>query len=179
MVPSDPQAIKPPTPGVPYDLNPGETLVCRTHFHLIVLFWPVVFAILLSIPGVVALIAVPAPGGSTGGTWLLAGVGLFFVGLAIAKGFTAYLRWESREVVLTNRRVILISGIVRTEMKTIELEGVESATLRERLLGKVLGYGTVVVYQVGGSVKSMRKIPHAESLYESLQVQLKLARPDA
>ncbi len=63
-----PKAKKPPNPDAPCDLNANETVLCRTHFHWIILFWPDVFAIPFSLPGVVALIAVPAPSGSTGGT---------------------------------------------------------------------------------------------------------------
>jgi hypothetical protein len=176
MVSSDPETIKPPNPGVPCDLNPNETLLCRTRFHWIILSWPVVFAILFSLPGVAALIAVPAPGGSTGGTLLLAAAGLFFLAVAAAIGFIAYLRWESREAILTNSRLIFISGIIRTEMTSIALGSVESAKLRQSLLGKALGYGTVVVYQVGAPVRSIRKIPHPENPYQSLQAQLKLNR---
>jgi hypothetical protein len=171
MFSSDPEAMKTPYPAA-CDLIPNETLLYRTHFHWIIMFWPAVLAILFSLLGVVALIALPARGGSTEGSSLLAAVGLFSVVVAAAISVIAYLRWESREVILTNRRLILISGTIGTQMGLNELEGVESATLRQNLLGKVLGYGTVVAYQAGGSVRFMKTIPRAEKLYLSLQAQL-------
>jgi len=168
---SDPKAIK--HPGALYHLNLDETVLCRTHFHWIILSGPAVFAILFSLPGIAALIAVRAPGGSAGGTILLAVVGLFFLAVAAAIGFTAYLRWESREVILTNSRLIRISGVIRAEMTSIELEGVKTARLLESLLGKALGYGTVIVYQINGSVTSIGKLPHCRKLCQSLQAHYK------
>ncbi len=163
--------MEPPNPGAPWEFNPNETVLCRSHFHWINLFWPAVFASLFLVPGVAALIGVFAPGGSSGGTLILETVGVFFLTIAAAVGFINYLRWKSREVVLTNKHLICISGTIRTEMTAIDVDQVESATLRTSLSGKILGYGTVVLNQVNAPRKFMGKIPHPENFYRYLQAR--------
>ena len=168
-------AMKPSNPDVPWEFNPNESVLYRSHFHWINLFWPAMFAFLFLVPGVSALIGVFAPGGGAGGTLILETVAVFFLTVAAAVGLISYLRWKSREVVLTTNQLIFISGAIRSEMTAVHLEELESATLRTSLLGKVLGYGTVVLTQVNARTKFMRKIQHPEELYQSLPARLRLA----
>ena len=153
------------------ELNPNETLLYRSHFHWTTASRPTFFAVLFLLPGVFALSGVPARGGSTGGTLLLGTFGTFFLGVAAAILFIARLSWKSREIILTNSRLMLTSGVIRTQITSIRLDGIESTTVRLSLLGKALGYGTVILCCGDGSVNCIKKISHPRKLDELLQKQ--------
>jgi uncharacterized membrane protein YdbT with pleckstrin-like domain len=151
------------------DLNPNETLLHRNQFHWIRMSWPVFFAVLFFLPGVFALGGLPARGGSPGGTVVLGTIGLFFVAVAAAIFFIAHLSWKSREIILTNSRLMLTSGIIRTEITSIRLDRIKTTTVGLSLLGKALGYGTVILCDADGTVRCINKISQPEELNRLLQ----------
>ena len=73
------------------------------------------------------------------------------------------------EVTLTNRRLIFRTGFVRKTAGEIPLENVEAITIVEPLLGRVLGYGTVIVTSVGGLQFPLRYIRSPRSFHAILQ----------
>lgn len=131
--------------------------------------WPVFFAVLFFLPGVLALGGLPARGGSPGGTVVLGTIGLFFVAVAAAILFIAHLSWKSREIILTNNRLMLTSGIIRTAITSIRLDRIKTTTVGLSLLGKALGYGTVILCAADGSVRCINKISQPEELNHLLQ----------
>lgn len=60
-----------------------------------------------------------------------------------------YLRRRSYEYVITDRRVIRRSGIVARQVKASDLALVQDVTLDESVLGRILGYGDIVVESAG------------------------------
>ena len=176
MTSSDPRTTMKPGELTTQDLLPGESVICRTRVHWFVLFWPVFFSMLLGLPGLLASFAVPARGGSPGGTVILAGVAFVFLVTATAITVLALVGWKSAEAVVTNRRVIMKAGTFRPRTTSVFLYSVESATVRQGIFGRALGYDTIVVQQVGGPAERIRKIPHPAKFCESLQAQLKARR---
>lgn len=153
------------------ELNPTETLLYRSHFHWTTLSRPTFFAVFFLVPGVLALSGVPARGGSTGGTLLLGTIGLFFLGVAAAILSIAHESWKFREIILTNNRLILTSGVIHGKITSIRLDGIESTMVRLNLPGKALGYGTAVLCDAEGAVR-IKKIPHPEKFLQLLRNEL-------
>jgi hypothetical protein len=115
---------------------------------------------------------VPARGGSTGGTFVLGTIGAFFVTLAAAVVFTAYLAWKTGESILTNNRLLLSAGIFRSGITTVKLVELGSTMVRQGLLGKPLGFGTVILRQASGSVTRIKKVPDSIKFEKLLRSQL-------
>lgn len=87
---------------------------------------------------------------------VLVGVGGFELGwpaslagsvlLAVAAGtaLAAVLRWDRTHVVLTSERLCVEHGLVRRREASVRLAKVTAVELDQSLLGRLLGYGTVV-----------------------------------
>lgn len=61
----------------------------------------------------------------------------------------AYLRWTSQAVLVTNRRAVLQVGLVNRRRTMVALERIQDVTTEQGLLGRLLGFGTVVVATAG------------------------------
>jgi len=120
-------------------LADGERIVLRERQHWLE---PVVdgrYAILLLIGAVILAILHLDPGGTIGGllgylALLMAIVGLAWLALVIAG-------WYNEAYMVTNRRVIKLSGLLNKHAADSSLEKINDAELDQSLLGRVLGYG--------------------------------------
>jgi len=79
-------------------------------------------------------------------------------GVAIISWIPAVIRRRSTEYVVTDRRVILKRGILGRHTIEMNRSKVESVDVDQTLLGRILGYGTVVVRGTGGGLEPVRNI---------------------
>ncbi len=70
---------------------------------------------------------------------------------AIPLILSAYLTRRSSEFAVTNRRVIMKTGVVHTISLEILLNKVEAISVNQSLLGKMLNYGDIVITGSGGT----------------------------
>jgi uncharacterized membrane protein YdbT with pleckstrin-like domain len=84
------------------------------------------------------------------------GLGIIVIG-ALA-GLVNYLNNKNSEFVITNKRVIMKTGVVRRRSIEMLLTKVEGLRVGESLLGRVLNFGTIVVNGTGGSKEGFHKI---------------------
>lgn len=125
-------------------LGADETVVFRTTLHPVIFAWPVVL-------GGVGLLFLPA-GQET------ATMGLFFLLIGGSAGLAAWLRRRFSEFAVTDRRVILKTGVLRRTTVETQLTGVESLSVNQGLLGRMLGFGKLLVRGTGGTNESFSKI---------------------
>jgi uncharacterized membrane protein YdbT with pleckstrin-like domain len=62
------------------------------------------------------------------------------------------------EFAVTNRRVVIKVGLVSRKTVELNLEKVESIGVEQTILGRILGYGTIVVVGTGGTKEPFRGI---------------------
>jgi uncharacterized membrane protein YdbT with pleckstrin-like domain len=62
------------------------------------------------------------------------------------------------ELVVTDRRVIYKSGLISRHTLEMNNSKVESVDVDQSLLGRLLGFGTIVVRGTGGSLEPIRQI---------------------
>src|SRR6266496_4899055 len=99
--------------------------------------------------------------------WLFPGLpGLLILFLAT----TSYLK---SEVTLTQRRLMFKTGLLSRHSGEIALRNIESIFLVEPLLGRLLGYGKVVVVGSGGTPFSLTFLPDAQVFHFELQRAVK------
>jgi uncharacterized membrane protein YdbT with pleckstrin-like domain len=90
--------------------------------------------------------------------------------------WVAYLK---SEITLTNRRLIFRAGFLMRIAGEIPLENVEAIIIVEPLMGRVFGYGTVIVTSVGGLRFPLRYIGEAQNFHAKLQQAVKDAKRPA
>lgn len=62
-----------------------------------------------------------------------------------------FISIEHSEFVITNRRIIIKSGIIMRQSYELRLEMLESIQVYQGILGRVFEYGTIIVHGVGAS----------------------------
>ena len=88
----------------------------------------------------------------------------------------ALLEYLNEEVVLTRDRLNFKTGWLSHSSAEILLSQIETISLREPLLGRFIGYGTVAVSGTGGAVFRLRFMPKAEYLHGLLQTMVHAAQ---
>lgn len=75
----------------------------------------------------------------------------------------------SNEFALTNKRVIVKEGIISRRSLEIPLSKVESIAVNQSILGRILGYGTLVVRGTGGTNEPFYKVSNPMLFRERFQ----------
>jgi len=102
--------------------------------HGIVLVGSFVRALALAVPGLVAVVI--------GWPATIAGVVMLCVAAAIV--LRAVWRWERTLVVLTTEKLFVVHGTLRRRAATVRLARVGPVEIEQSLIGRLLGYGTIV-----------------------------------
>jgi uncharacterized membrane protein YdbT with pleckstrin-like domain len=77
--------------------------------------------------------------------WALALLGALAIAAGAAVALRAVWRWEWTRFVVTTERVYLAQGSLRRRAKTVRLRAIDAVELEQTTLGRLLGYGTVLV----------------------------------
>lgn len=134
-------------------LQPGETVVYATSLHWLVYLR----AIMLLIVALICLLVA----GSFGSQMVLLAlqiIAALFCFLALISGLTALIRRATTELAVTDRRVIFKTGVFQRHSMEINRSKVETVGVDQSILGRLLGYGTVVVRGTGGSFEPIAYI---------------------
>jgi uncharacterized membrane protein YdbT with pleckstrin-like domain len=156
-------------------LIPGESVQYETKLHWIVMLGHAAIAILLAllaiaIPITWAFLGVKRKGSSVPGAVYLFALLCFLVGVALF--LVGLLRRRATEMAVTSKRVIVKTGIAERRTTEILLSRIESVAVDEPALGRLLGYGTVIVRGTGGTPEVFEKIYHPLEFREQVQRQI-------
>jgi uncharacterized membrane protein YdbT with pleckstrin-like domain len=129
-------------------LSSGERILRRTKQHPFIFIWGARFTVLALVMAVVLfwLGGNLDPDGIPGTLRLLLGwitAVLFFGGIAVAI-WTA-LRYVNQEYVLTNRRIIQVSGVLNRNATDSSLEKINDAVLNQSIFGRMFDFGDLTV----------------------------------
>ena len=114
--------------------HPEEHVFLDARRHGVVLARPFCRALVFALLGTSAFLG--------GFPISIAGALLLFVAAVIATA--AVWRWDRTHVVLTGERLVVMYGVVRKRAAAVLLARVGSVEIEQSLLGRMLGYGTVV-----------------------------------
>ncbi len=152
----------------------GETVQYETRLHWIVMVGHTLIAAVLALVGAAALL-VPASAVNTGTasfSGALRWVGIACLLLAAIIFGIGFVRRSATEMAVTNKRVIVKSGIVNRRTIELLLPRIESIAVEEPALGRVLGYGTVIVRGTGGTPEVFPQIARPLEFREQVQRQI-------
>jgi len=154
------------------NLSAGETLRFKTGCHWIVLLWPLLGGLILGLVGLAML----ANG------WLAARNGVSYPGVIVVGAIASLtavtlpaggiIRRIATEVVVSNKRVVIKTGLFSRRSIEVLLTRVESVGMKQTLAGRILGYGTVVVSGIGGTREEFERIRHVDEFRRTVQAQL-------
>jgi uncharacterized membrane protein YdbT with pleckstrin-like domain len=135
-------------------LQPGETIVYATKLHWLIYLQTILLLIACLIIAGAALLT----SDNQSITLALEIAAIIFAVLALATGLRAFIRRATTELAVTDHRVIYKSGLLSRHTIEMNRDKVESVDVDQSLLGRIFGYGTVVVRGTGGSLEPMRNI---------------------
>ena len=98
-----------------------------------------------------------------GAAALLVGAILFGIGL---------VRRNTTEMAVTNKRVIVKTGLANRRTIELLLSRIESIAVEEPALGRLLGFGTVIVRGTGGTPEVFPQIARPLEFREQVQRQI-------
>ena len=153
----------------------GETIQYQTKLHWIVMLGDVAIAVVFELLAIAFLVvAFSKPAGAKAGPsrdamyvgaliCFLIGAILFCIGL---------LKRNVTEMAVTNKRVIVKTGLAERRTTEILLSRIESVAVDEPAMGRILGYGTVIVRGTGGTPEVFQKIQNPLKFREQVQSQI-------
>src|ERR1700683_3240297 len=160
------------------NLVSGETVMYQTRLHWIVMLGHIIVGcLLLILPGALLLYYALSQTTLESGTSHMMKVGglvLIIAGLFVI--VIGMVRRNATEMAVTNRRVVVKTGLA--SRKTIEmlLNKVESIEVSETTPGRMLGYGTIVMIGTGGTSEPFRKMAHPLEFRSHVQQQIEKLR---
>jgi uncharacterized membrane protein YdbT with pleckstrin-like domain len=77
--------------------------------------------------------------------WIVDIIGFIVLLIPIATGTRDFLNWSNHQFIITNRRVMQISGIFNKSVIDSSLEKVNDIKMEQSALGRIFGYGDIEI----------------------------------
>jgi membrane protein YdbS with pleckstrin-like domain len=147
-----------------------ERLVMMVRLHWAVLlkvFAQTVGAIILAL---VVNILLATHGGGDGGGGFITSILWYFALFMILRMLWRVTDWHFDHLMITDKRLLKVSGILKREVKTMPLGKITDMSYNRDPLGRVLGYGEFVVESAGQdqALSRIKYLPRPDRLYLTL-----------
>jgi uncharacterized membrane protein YdbT with pleckstrin-like domain len=129
------------------NLLEGERVVYRTRLHWLLFIVPVLFAVVVLLPVAWFL----ANGAWSNLAWIPLGLGLLVL-------LAAFIKRQSSDFAVTNKRVMMKIGVFRTRSVELLLNKIEAIAVDQGFMGRIFGYGDIVVTGSGGTKEAFSRI---------------------
>lgn len=151
----------------------GETLQYETRLHWVVMLSHAALALFLVATGIALFtLSFPARRSIGPNANLLIAIGVAaFVAATVLIGVGAIKR-SATVMALTNKRIIVKTGIATRRTVELLLSKIESIVVEEPAMGRLLGYGTVIIRGTGGTPEVFEKIARPLEFRERVQSEL-------
>lgn len=123
-------------------LGEKERIILEAHQHLFLLFstigWEIAAIIVIIVAVILVSVLVPALA-------LIAPFGLFLLVIPLVGVLVDLAYWLNRKYIVTNRRVISISGVFNKNVVDSSLEKVNDVKMEQSFLGRMFNYGDIEI----------------------------------
>lgn len=145
-------------------LLPTERRVIRVRRHWTYVLWDVFEAMALLAVAVMVSYLLPS------GAWLFQNI-LWYAALLVVLRF-AYIvvDWWVERIVVTDKRFMLITGVFTNRVAMMPIGKVTDLTYERTWVGRLLGYGTLIV-ESAGQIQALNRIeflPRPELVYDAI-----------
>jgi uncharacterized membrane protein YdbT with pleckstrin-like domain len=167
------------------NLVPGETLLYQTRHHWFVLLGPLLMSCVF-VALAVGLLAESieakngkgvAAGASTTGIHGMELLGVLLLAAAIGTFVYGVAKRNATEMAVTNKRVLIKTGMGSRRTLDLMLSRVESIAVEETFAGRMLGFGSVILHGTGGTPESFLMIASPQEFRRNVQEQIGTQRP--
>ena len=145
------------------NLMPREQVIYRGHLH-----WAVYFSPLMLILIALAVIVVSLVHGAGA---IVNGIGAFILFIGLCGFLVRWIKVRTSEFAVTDKRVIIKVGVIRRRSVELLLRQVEAIRVDQGILGRILGYGTIVVGGTGGTAEPFTEISNPLEFRRQVQIQ--------
>ena len=154
------------------NLVPGEQVIYKTGYHWIVIFWSIVLSLIFAALGAGALYEafLDSARADYKQAFEIGGSVALSVGAIIL--MQGIVRRGSTEVAVSNKRVLIKTGVLARKSIEVLLGKVESIGVEESAMGRMLGFGSVVVRGTGGTFETFHNISHPDEFRRQVQGQI-------
>jgi uncharacterized membrane protein YdbT with pleckstrin-like domain len=136
-------------------LQPGESVIHEAHLHWLI-FLRAIWLMLIALAFVIAEAAYGS-GEPIVATTLLV-IACFFALISVEAAFKAWIRRVTTEFAVTDRRVIFKTGLFSRRTLEMNRSKVESVDVEQPLLGRIFGYGTIILRGTGSTFEPIYHI---------------------
>lgn len=141
-----------------------ENRVIRVRLHWAVLAWDIFETIALLAVAVMVSYLLPES------MWLVQNV-LWYAALFVLLRFTyVVISWWVERIIVTDKRMMMTTGIITTKVLMMPIGKVTDLTYERPLMGRLLGYGTMIVESAGQiqALNRLEYLPKAEQVYDAI-----------
>ncbi|AEV88595.1 membrane protein [Actinoplanes sp. SE50] len=132
--------------------------------------------LVLTVAGtVMAGVLLPGNQGGRIGFGLVAAIMIYH---AARYGIAPLARWRCTHYVLTNERLLLQQGVFARERRDLPLNRVNDHALRQSLLDRIFGTGTLVIDSIGEQSARLSGVPQAQRVQTRLYELIELSPAD-
>jgi len=150
-------------------LMQGERPLSLARQHWSVLGSVLVVGIIGVVAGIAILVAMPTTIGGRNFNSVKAVIVLVVELLAIGWMGINFLRWRFKTYLLTDRRVIVESGVLSRLTESIPLDRIQNTVIRRPLGDRMIGAGNIEIESAGrDGVEILHRVPKAEAFYNEL-----------
>jgi PH (Pleckstrin Homology) domain-containing protein len=154
------------------NLLPGEKVMYKTRLHWSVLIGSVFLALLFAGAGVALLLGGgPAMSGAQFKT-IEMDTAYAFLLLSACFLLHGLIKRNATEMSVTNRRLVIKTGMFSRRTIELLLGKVESIQVQESFMGRMVGYGTIIVHGTGGTPESFHRIAHPLEFRRQMEQQV-------
>ena len=160
------------------NLVPGETIIYETRLHWVVMLGHLaVGCLLLLLPaGLLFFYAENQTAMNPGNLHVMEGGAALLLLAGVIVILVGTMRRNATEMAVTNRRVVIKTGLARRKTIEMLLNKVESIEVNETTLGRMLGYGTIAVIGTGGTLEPFHNVAHPLQFRSQVQQQIERLR---
>ena len=141
------------------DFMADEHVVYSTSLHWMI-FWRPAALFLIAVAAILFV----------SGSWIV--FGNLFVPVAALEAMSLFMLYLSSEVHVTDQRVVGRAGWFSRQSLDVPLSEVEGIVVRQGALGRLFGYGTIVVSGAGGLRRRLARIREPIEFQRRLQEQM-------
>lgn len=154
-------------------LVPGEHIVYETRLHWIVMLGHIVLGLLLIGVGIfLAIYADEHPGLSSASLHAFYWGALASAVIGIVVLLAGRIRRNATEMAVTNRRVVIKTGLVSRRTIEMLLNKVETIEVSEPGIGRLMGYGSIAVIGTGGTSEPFHKMAHPIEFRNRVEMEI-------
>jgi uncharacterized membrane protein YdbT with pleckstrin-like domain len=150
------------------NLIQGEQVTYRAPLHWKVMLGPLLISLLLL---VVAFFVYQQGSGSESSN-AFSIVALILAVIAIIPLLKAWTTMSSAEFAVTNKRVILKTGVIHNKTAEMFLTKIESVGVDQTILGRIFGYGSIELRGTGGSLEPFSNVSRPLEFRRQIQEQI-------